>query len=179
MIASRRSITVTDFNFNLCIVCRARACSSSDAGCARHARYQAITSPFVLAYGTQALQLVPSNWRSTACSRCAILCVVVLSCARCCNGHGADTGLQPLVQSAHTHALLSTFSEELSSRRPRYGRTAGACAGGGAATTGAADTVAVLVCAESFLTGLSLSTMQVMYCIASFCTTKYVWPGTA
>jgi hypothetical protein len=35
----------------------------------------------------------------------------------------------------------------------------------------------VLLCAESFLTGLSFSTMQVMYCIASFPTMKYVRPG--
>jgi hypothetical protein len=121
----------------------------------------------------RALQLVSSNWRSTAsCSSCAILCVVVLSCTRCCNEHGADNGLQPLVQSAQTYAPLSTFqvSEELSSRRPGYGHTACVCAGGAAAATGAAGTVAVLVCAESFLTGL--------YCIASFPTaTSTCGPG--
>ncbi len=49
-----------------------------------------------------------------------------------------------------------------------------------AAATGAAGTVAVLVCVESFLTVLSFtgSTMQVMYCIASFPnTTSTCGPG--
>lgn len=89
MIAARRSITVTDFNFNLCIVCRARACSSSDAGCARHARYQAITSPFVLAYGTQGTAARPQQlaincmFKLWDLVRCCALLRTLLQWTRC------------------------------------------------------------------------------------------------